>query len=47
MKQVGSFKLSQGKFSVVHWLKACRRPRIILDMKVEREKKYLGGIKPH
>jgi hypothetical protein len=47
MKQVGSFKLSQGKFSVTHWLKAWRRPRIILDMEVEGKKKSLEGIKPH
>jgi len=35
-QQVGSFKLSQGKFSVMHWLKACRRPRIIPDMTVKK-----------
>jgi hypothetical protein len=38
MKQVGSFKLSQGKFSVMHWLRAWRRPIIIRDIKW-REKK--------
>jgi hypothetical protein len=36
LKQVGCFKLSQGKISVMHWLKAWRRPTIILDMTVKK-----------
>jgi hypothetical protein len=45
LKQVGSFKLTQAKFSVMPWVKAWRRPTIILDMTVK--KKSLGGIKPY
>jgi len=35
-QQVGSFELSQGKFSVMYRLQTWRSPRIILDMTVKK-----------